>query len=72
MYAEITDEAVDVFVRDRGRGFDPAAIAEDRYGVRHSIIDRMERHGGTAEIRSTPARGPRCGCTSPARRPGTR
>jgi signal transduction histidine kinase/phage shock protein PspC (stress-responsive transcriptional regulator) len=53
VYAEITDRAVDVFVRDRGRGFDPAVTPEDRYGVRRSIIDRMQRHGGTGEIRST-------------------
>jgi signal transduction histidine kinase/phage shock protein PspC (stress-responsive transcriptional regulator) len=53
VYAEITDGAVDVFVRDRGRGFDPSVTPDDRYGVRHSIIDRMQRHGGTGEIRST-------------------
>ena len=52
VYAEVTDEAVDVFVRDRGVGFDPSAVPDDRYGVRHSIRDRMARHGGTAEIRS--------------------
>lgn len=52
VYAEVTDTAVDVFVRDRGRGFDPAAVPADRYGVRHSIVDRMQRHGGTAEVRS--------------------
>lgn len=57
VYAEITDTAVDVFVRDRGRGFDPASVAEDRYGVRNSIIDRMVRHGGTAEVRSAPGEG---------------
>ncbi len=57
VYAEITDDAVDVFVRDRGRGFDPAVTPEDRYGVRHSIIDRMQRHGGTGEIRSTVGEG---------------
>jgi signal transduction histidine kinase len=57
VYAEVGDAAVDVFVRDRGRGFDPAAVPEDRYGVRHSILDRMERHGGTAEIRSAPGEG---------------
>jgi signal transduction histidine kinase/phage shock protein PspC (stress-responsive transcriptional regulator) len=57
VYAEITDAAVDVFVRDRGQGFDPAAIAEDRYGVRNSIIDRMDRHGGSADVRSTPGEG---------------
>lgn len=57
MYAEIGASAVDVFVRDRGHGFDPGAMPEDRYGVRHSIIDRMQRHGGSAEIRSTPGEG---------------
>ena len=57
VYAEVTDSAVDVFVRDRGRGFDLSAIAEDRYGVRNSIMDRMGRHGGTADVRSTPGEG---------------
>ena len=57
VYAEVTAAAVDVFVRDRGQGFDPAAIAEDRYGVRNSIIDRMDRHGGSADVRSTPGEG---------------
>jgi signal transduction histidine kinase/phage shock protein PspC (stress-responsive transcriptional regulator) len=57
LYAEITERAVDVFVRDRGVGFDPAVTRDDRYGVRHSIIDRMQRHGGTSEIRSTVGEG---------------
>ncbi len=57
VYAEITDEVVDVFVRDRGVGFDPEVVAEGRYGLQHSIRDRMDRHGGTAEIRSTPGEG---------------
>jgi signal transduction histidine kinase/phage shock protein PspC (stress-responsive transcriptional regulator) len=57
VYAEVTPDAVDVFVRDRGAGFDPEAVATDRYGVRHSIIDRMQRHGGSAEIRSAPGDG---------------
>lgn len=57
VYAEVTDEAVSVFVRDRGVGFDPRSIPEDRFGVRQSIHDRMARHGGTAEIRSTPGEG---------------
>jgi len=57
VYAEITDSAVDVFVRDRGQGFDPDTIAEDRYGVRNSIVDRMDRHGGSADVRSTPGEG---------------
>lgn len=57
VYAEVTAGAVDVFVRDRGPGFDLDAVPEDRYGVRRSIVDRMQRHGGTAEVRSAPGEG---------------
>jgi signal transduction histidine kinase len=42
-----------VFVRDRGRGFDPSELRADRHGVRESIVGRMERHGGRALIRSS-------------------
>src|SRR5262249_11470593 len=37
VYAEVTDDEIAVFVRDRGVGFDPAAIPEGRHGVRESI-----------------------------------
>ncbi len=57
LYAEVESEAVSVFVRDRGVGFEPAAVGPDRHGVRGSIVGRMERHGGTAEIRSEPGSG---------------
>jgi signal transduction histidine kinase len=57
VYAEVADGAVDVFIRDRGRGFDPATVPPDRYGVRNSIVDRMRRHGGSAEVRSAPGEG---------------
>jgi signal transduction histidine kinase len=57
VYAEVGAEWVEVFVRDRGCGFDPAAVAADRRGVRGSIVDRMERHGGSAVIRSAPGAG---------------
>ncbi|ROR90064.1 ATP-binding protein [Nocardioides aurantiacus] len=53
VYAETTPRGIEVFVRDRGRGFDPAAVPEDRHGLRHSIESRMTRHGGRAEVRST-------------------
>ena len=36
----------EVFVRDRGQGFVLDEVADDRLGVRNSIIGRMERHGG--------------------------
>ncbi|MDQ3055465.1 MAG: PspC domain-containing protein [Actinomycetota bacterium] len=57
LYAEVENDAVTVYVRDRGVGFDPDSIAEDRRGVRHSIVERMVRHGGHARITSTPGTG---------------
>ena len=51
VYAEITAEALEVFVRDHGRGFELDDVAPDRHGVRESIIARMERHGGAARVR---------------------
>jgi signal transduction histidine kinase/phage shock protein PspC (stress-responsive transcriptional regulator) len=50
VYAEVGDERVEVFVRDRGPGFDPDAVPEDRRGVRESIVGRMRRHGGDALV----------------------
>ena len=52
VYAEVDDDLIEVFVRDRGQGFVLEEIEDDRMGVRGSIIDRMNRHGGTARIRS--------------------
>lgn len=57
VYAETTPGAVDVFVRDRGAGFDLTAVAPDRQGVKNSIVDRMSRHGGRADVRSAPGEG---------------
>ena len=57
LYAEADGERLQVFVRDRGPGFDPDAVPADRRGVRDSIVGRMERHGGRAAIRPAPGRG---------------
>jgi signal transduction histidine kinase len=57
LYAEIEDGAARVFIDDRGPGFDPEKIPARRRGVRESIIGRMERFGGRAEIRSEPGEG---------------
>lgn len=57
VYAEATPDRVEVFVRDRGTGFDHEAVATDRHGLRDSIVERMNRHGGTAEVRSRPGEG---------------
>jgi signal transduction histidine kinase len=57
VYAECTAERLQVFVRDRGPGFDPVAVPADRRGVRESIVGRMERHGGRARITSAAGSG---------------
>jgi signal transduction histidine kinase len=57
VYAEVTDTEIAVFVRDRGTGFDPAAIPDGRKGIRESIRARLERAGGTATITSAPGQG---------------
>jgi signal transduction histidine kinase len=54
LYAEVEADQASVFVRDRGVGFDPNVVDDDRHGVRGSIVGRMNRHGGRAEIRSEP------------------
>ena len=57
VYAELGDARCEVFVRDRGTGFDPGAVDDDRQGTRSSIVERMQRHGGRAEVRSSPESG---------------
>jgi signal transduction histidine kinase len=57
VYAEVDEDRVEVFVRDRGAGFDLDGVDDDRLGVKHSIIDRMARHGGSATIRTAPGDG---------------
>lgn len=52
VYVEASAAGADVFVRDRGTGFDPEALPGDRLGVRESIVGRMQRKGGSATITS--------------------
>jgi signal transduction histidine kinase/phage shock protein PspC (stress-responsive transcriptional regulator) len=57
LYAEVEPDGVSIFVKDRGVGFDLDAVADDRQGVRGSIIGRIERHGGEVKLRSQPGSG---------------
>lgn len=65
LYAEVEPEQVSLFVRDRGIGFDLSTVENDRHGVRGSIIGRMERHGGQAEIRTESGEGTEVRLTMP-------
>lgn len=57
VYCEVGDDRVEVFVRDRGVGFDPSAVDDDRQGITKSIRARMDRSGGQASVDSTRGRG---------------
>lgn len=52
VFVDCQDDKVEVFVRDRGAGFDMDSIPHDRHGVRESILQRIHRAGGAAHIRS--------------------
>lgn len=57
VYGEVGDDVLTVYVRDRGRGFEPAAVPSGRRGVADSIIGRMESIGGSASVRTGAGRG---------------
>ena len=67
VFAEVEPASVSVYVRDRGKGFDPAAVPEDRKGLAESIHARMARRGGSATVRSTPGQGTEVSLTMPRR-----
>jgi signal transduction histidine kinase len=57
LFAEVEPDSVSLFVRDRGRGFDPDAVPADRKGLAESVRARMARRGGTATVRSAAGEG---------------
>jgi signal transduction histidine kinase len=52
VYVETGSDQIEVFVTDRGSGFDRDSIPADRHGIESSIVGRMKRAGGGAEISS--------------------
>jgi len=65
VFAEVEPDRVIVAVRDRGKGFDPEAVPDDRKGVAESIHGRMARHGGEATVQSAPGEGTKVTLTMP-------
>src|SRR5438067_2438792 len=57
LFAEIEPGEVSIVVRDRGKGFDPGAVPEDRKGLAESVHGRMTRRGGTATVTTAPGEG---------------
>jgi signal transduction histidine kinase/phage shock protein PspC (stress-responsive transcriptional regulator) len=65
IFAEVEPAEVSVFVRDRGKGFDPQTVPADRKGLAESVRARMARRGGNAAIRSAPGEGTEVSLTMP-------
>jgi signal transduction histidine kinase len=57
VFAEVRDDAIEIFITDQGRGFDPEAVPEGHHGIKHSLRGRMKRQGGESEITSEPGEG---------------
>ncbi len=65
VYLEVGAAQLAAYVRDRGNGFEVQAVPDDRRGLRDSITDRIERHGGSARVRSSPGTGTEIALTVP-------
>jgi signal transduction histidine kinase len=57
VFAEVEPAEVSLVVRDRGKGFEPSEVPEDRKGLAESIYGRMARRGGTAAVSTAPGEG---------------
>jgi signal transduction histidine kinase len=57
VFGEASPDGLSVFVRDRGIGFDPEAVPDDRRGIRESIVGRLEHAGGRVEYVTEPGHG---------------
>jgi signal transduction histidine kinase/phage shock protein PspC (stress-responsive transcriptional regulator) len=68
VYVEVEPDEITAYVRDEGKGFDPATIPADRRGITESVIGRMTRNGGSATIISEPGEGTEVGLHLPRRK----
>ena len=57
VYVERRSDGIEAYVHDEGKGFDPHTVPSDRHGIADSVIGRMQRHGGSAEVVSAPGEG---------------
>jgi signal transduction histidine kinase len=68
LFAEVEPDSVSIVVRDRGKGFDPSAVPEDRKGLAESVHGRMTRRGGTASVTSAEGEGTKVSLKMPVDR----
>ena len=67
VFLEVGERDAVVYVRDRGRGFDPDGVAQDRGGIAASVVGRLTRNGGVAHIHTAPGLGCELELTMPRR-----
>ncbi|MBB1030191.1 histidine kinase, partial [Dietzia sp. SLG310A2-38A2] len=65
VFVENDGQVLSAFVRDRGCGFDPDDVGDDRHGLSQSIRHRVESRGGSVTVRSTLGRGTEIGIEMP-------
>lgn len=65
VFVENDGRVLSAFVRDRGAGFDPDTVSDDRHGLAQSIRHRVESRGGKVTVRSTLGRGTEIGIEMP-------
>jgi signal transduction histidine kinase len=56
LYAAVENDAVAIYVRDEGRGFDPDHVTEG-HGLEHSVRGRVRDVGGDLSVKSSPGHG---------------
>ena len=57
IYVEVNEASLVAFVRDKGRGFDPGVVPDDRHGIDASIRARLQRVGGRSRLETAPGAG---------------
>ncbi len=70
MYVEAEEDGVHVFVRDRGVGFDPDGVPDDRHGLADSVHAALPGTAVPSGCAAPPAKAPRCTSRYPAHPPG--
>lgn len=61
VYMEVDNGKLEIFVTDQGKGFVLADVADDRKGIKHSILERAEKVGAAVAIESEPGEGTEVG-----------
>jgi signal transduction histidine kinase len=57
VFSDVTATRAELFIRDRGPGFELDAVPAERRGLRDAVIGRMAAIGGSATIESVPGQG---------------